>query len=202
MGGDVVAALFLSPRVCRYHAAMRHRDAVALIADAGFGAVPSVWADLGSGDGTFTRALASLLAPGSVVHAIDRDASALASLRASSPVRIVPHALDFVAAPWPVTSLDGILMANSLHYVADQAGFLAACVARLAPGGRFLVVEYDTDSSNPWVPFPVPRDHLRRLFASMEFSVRVVGARRSVFRRSEMYAAVAVDGPQRGILTG
>ena len=177
---------------------MRHRDAVALIADAGFDATPSVWADLGSGEGTFTRALASLLAPGSVVHAIDTNSSALAGLRASSsPVRIVAHALDFVTAPWPVDVVDGILMANSLHYVRDQRGFLDLCVSRLAPGGRFLIVEYDTDVASPWVPFPVPRAGLRRLFESVGFSVRFLGSRRSMFRRAELYAAVA----ERGIIT-
>ena len=176
---------------------MRHRDAVALIADAGFDKSPSVWADLGSGEGTFTHALASLLAPGSVVHAVDYDASAVADVRASSPVRIVPHALDFVSAPWPVDVLDGILMANSLHYVRNQRGFLDLCVSRLAPGGRFLIVEYDTDVASPWVPFPVPRAGLRRLLESVGFSVRFLGSRRSMFRRAELYAAVA----GRGIIT-
>ena len=177
---------------------MRHRDAVALIADAGFDATPTVWADLGSGQGTFTRALASLLAPGSVVHAIDRDASALAGLRARSPVRIVPHALDFVSSPWPVAVLDGILMANSLHYVADQVGFLGLCVSRLSPGGRCLIVEYDTEVASRWVPFPVPRAGMRRLFESVGFTVHFLGSRRSMFRRAELYAAAA----GRGIIGG
>jgi len=38
---------------------------------------PQSWCDLGSGRGTFTRALAQLLAPGSTVYAVDFDASAL-----------------------------------------------------------------------------------------------------------------------------
>lgn len=177
---------------------MRHRDAVALIAGAGFDGSPAVWVDLGSGEGTFTHALASLLAPGSVVHAIDTDASALAGLRASSPVRIVPHALDFVSVPWPVDVVDGILMANSLHYVRDQRGFLALCASRLSPRGRFLVVEYDTTTASPWVPYPVPRGGLAGLFASVGFSVGFLGSRRSVFRRAELYAAVA----ERGIISG
>ena len=177
---------------------MRHRDAVALIADAGYDPSASVWADLGSGEGTFTRALASLLAPGSVVHAIDRDASALGGLRASSSVRIVPHALDFVSSPWPVDVLDGILMANSLHYVRDQRGFLARCASRLSSGGRFLIVEYDTAVPSAWVPFPLSRAALAGLFDSVGFCVRFLGARRSVFRRAALYAAVA----SRGIIGG
>jgi len=54
-------------------------DAVALIREA----VPraaGTWADLGAGDGTFTRALARLLGLNSRIYAVDRDAQALAAL--------------------------------------------------------------------------------------------------------------------------
>ena len=33
---------------------------------------PQVWADLGCGDGLFTRALATLLPEGSIIHAVDK----------------------------------------------------------------------------------------------------------------------------------
>jgi hypothetical protein len=50
---------------------MRLRDAIDMLADSGVGAlVPTIWADLGCGDGTFTLALADLLAPGSMIHAM------------------------------------------------------------------------------------------------------------------------------------
>ena len=52
--------------------------------------------------------------------------------------------------------LDGLVAANSLHFVAraEQAEVVASLAARLKPGGTFLVVEYDADSGNPWVPNP------------------------------------------------
>ena len=31
---------------------------------------------------------------------------------------------------------------------------MAALATHLAPGGRFVVVEYDADRGNPWVPHP------------------------------------------------
>jgi len=34
---------------------------------------PQIWCDLGCGEGVFTMALASLLAPGSSIHAVDAD---------------------------------------------------------------------------------------------------------------------------------
>lgn len=42
------------------------------------------WADLGAGDGTFTRALAGLLGPDGRIYAVDCDAKAVESLRQSS----------------------------------------------------------------------------------------------------------------------
>src|SRR5689334_15358015 len=83
------------------------------------------WADLGCGDGVFTRALATRLAPGSTIHAIDRDRSALKQLPPEyQGVTVVPHAGDFTTAPLPFPQLDGVLMANSLHYVQRPAAFV------------------------------------------------------------------------------
>ena len=108
---------------------MSPEDARALIAHSSLSAGdPQVWADLGCGEGTFTVALASLLPAGSTVHAIDNDTLALARLPARhGDVTIVAHAGDFTsrgAARWPFDGLDGMLMANSLHYVRAQAAFL------------------------------------------------------------------------------
>jgi len=38
------------------------------------------WADLGSGKGTFTLALADLSKPGSLIYAVDKDAKALGQI--------------------------------------------------------------------------------------------------------------------------
>ena len=132
---------------------MRPHDAIAMLADGDLGALgPTTWADLGCGTGTFTLALAELLAAGSLIHALDRDARAL---RRIPPLRhevaITTHGSDFITTPWPFTDLDGILMANALHFVGDQAAFIRGCQPRVRPTHRFLIVEYDTDVSNPWV---------------------------------------------------
>jgi len=165
-------------------------DAIALFDGAELSAAPSVWADLGCGDGTFTVALASLLAPGSVVHAIDRDASAVARVPAAlDAVRIEKHVGDFTRS-WPFSSLlDGILMANSLHYVRDQRAFLRACLSLMSEAGRFLIVEYDTFSSSPWVPYPIGRDVLQELFSGLG-TVTMLGTRKSTYGRARLYAAM------------
>jgi trans-aconitate methyltransferase len=61
-----------------YHPKMRHADASAMFDGARFDTpAPSTWADLGCGDGTFTRALAERLAQGSTIHAVDRNRGAV-----------------------------------------------------------------------------------------------------------------------------
>jgi len=167
-------------------------DAIAMLAPAGLGAqAPGPWADLGCGDGTFTRALASQLAAGSTIHAIDRDRSALRSVPAAvGGVAIQAHRGDFTRLPWPFTAPAGILMANSLHYVADQAAFVRACAAQATARPRFLIVEYDTDAPSRWVPHPVSREALARLFTDAGYGpVRILGTRPSIYRRASLYAA-------------
>ena len=45
-------------------------------------------------------------------------------------------------------------MANSLHFLADKRPALSLVHGYLKPGGRLIVVEYDVDRGNPWVPYP------------------------------------------------
>lgn len=172
---------------------MQLGDAVDLLANSDLQSLgPTVWADLGCGSGAFTLALAELLAPGSTIHAMDRDASALRAIPAMhNDVRVMTHRGDFTSIVWPFGRVDGILMANSLHYVAGQAGFIRRCQSRMNTR-RFLIVEYDTESANRWVPYPVSRAKLTELFGAAGYpSVRFLGSRPSVYRRAALYAALA-----------
>jgi SAM-dependent methyltransferase len=172
---------------------MRRSDAIDLLAPGLAGLRgPASWADLGCGRGTFTMALAHLLAPGSTIHAVDQDPASLSGLPGRhGEVRIRTWCADFVEEPWPFGGLDGILMANSLHYVRDQASFLRQTALRVNPEHRFLIVEYDTDAPNRWVPYPVSARTLGPLFAGAGYSsVEVLGRRRSIYHRSPLYAAL------------
>jgi ubiquinone/menaquinone biosynthesis C-methylase UbiE len=144
-----------------------HADHVGLIRAA---VEPSgTWADVGAGEGAFTLALADLLGPGGRIVAIDRDARALRSNE--SVVRSGFPAVDYTAVtadltgPLDLPELDGLVAANSLHYVPRdrQVAVIAKLARHLRPGGRFVVVEYDSDRRNTWVPHPFSATSWERL---------------------------------------
>jgi ubiquinone/menaquinone biosynthesis C-methylase UbiE len=137
---------------------MNHDDHVGLIRDGVLGDGLN-WADLGSGAGAFTLALADLLGPSGAIQTIDRDAqvldSQLAALKRRFPeVKVTPHVADFTV-PIDLPPLDGIVMANSLHFEPDKLAVLQLVRGYLRPAGRLVLVEYDTDRGNPWVPYPL-----------------------------------------------
>ncbi len=172
---------------------MKAVDARALIAHPSLSqGSAQIWADLGCGRGIFTVALASLLPDGSTIHAVDTDRGALHALpRTSHGVTIVPHVADFATDGWPRHGLDGVLMANALHYVYDQDVFLEGLVAAMQEP-NVLLVEYDTDTANPWVPFPISRQTAARRLADAGLT-RVIdlGRRASAIRRGAIYAVLA-----------
>ncbi len=124
------------------------------------------WADLGAGEGNFTAALGSLL-PGVHLTAVDRDRGALERLARRLP-GVTVLAADF-RAPLPLAGLDGVLMANALHFVRDKRPVLDLVRAYLRPSGRLVVVEYDADRGNPWVPHPFSFPTWVRLAAEAGF---------------------------------
>ncbi|TME76356.1 MAG: class I SAM-dependent methyltransferase [Chloroflexi bacterium] len=130
------------------------------------------WADLGAGTGAFTLALAELVGPSGEVIAVDRDRGALRELdRAIRPGGATVRTLsaDFTK-PVALDSLDGVVMANSLHFVRDKSPVLALVHTMLKPSGRLLLVEYDTDNGNPYVPHPLSFETWRALADASGFT--------------------------------
>ena len=71
---------------------------------------------------------------------------------------------------------ENLLMANSLHFVDNKGAVLNLVRGYLATGGRLLIVEYDTDRGNQWVPYPFSFSSWKRL------------ARRAGFTQTELMA--------------
>jgi ubiquinone/menaquinone biosynthesis C-methylase UbiE len=150
------------------------------------------WADLGCGTGTFTLALASLLPKGSAIYAVDSNELALQAIPDSYKEAIIEKVTaDFVSDKLAFNDLDGILMANSLHYVKNKPDFIKQIIPHLKKEGCILVVEYDTDIPNNWVPYPLSYSSLQKLFSRLGFTIiRKLNERSSIFNRAMMYAAI------------
>lgn len=174
---------------------MIHEEHVALIR----GGVPGpggAWADLGAGAGAFTLALAELLGPGGRITAVDREARALRELAAALAARFPAVALRTlvadIARPLDLPPLDGVLVANALHFLrpAERDATLGLIRGYLRPGGRLIIVEYNIARGNPWVPHPFTADDWEGIAARAGFAgARLLARRPSRFLR-EMYAAV------------
>lgn len=174
---------------------MNDHDAFALLRAAIPSADGEVWADLGAGTGVFTRALAEIVGAGGRVIAVDRDAGALRVIRAWAARHTQGPAIDAVeadvAGPLDLPPLDGVVMANVLHFIPDARSMLARVSARLKPGGRLVLIEYEGRRPSRWVPFPVSAAHFVELAAASGLAPpRVVATRPSAFG-GEMYVAVA-----------
>ncbi|HAA22657.1 MAG TPA: hypothetical protein DCR93_13915 [Cytophagales bacterium] len=149
------------------------------------------WADLGAGDGIFLKALDTLLPSPSTLYAVDRKTSALEDLKFEKH-RLHVLQGDFTQ-PLSLPSLDGILMANALHFVPQQQEVLLQLVDRLKYGGSLVLAEYDTDQPNPpWVPYPIPKERFAELAEAVGLqNFRVVNSRTSRYGHRDIYLAIA-----------
>jgi ubiquinone/menaquinone biosynthesis C-methylase UbiE len=154
-----------------------------------------VWADLGAGSGAFTLALADLLGPGGEITAVDRDAGALRrnaeAIRTRFPDAHVDYLNDDFREPLDLPPLDGIVMANSLHFQRHQDGVVRLLRGYLKPGGRLVVVEYNIKRGNFAVPHPVPYDRWQELAREAGFAHSDLLVRRPSRSLSEIYSAVS-----------
>lgn len=116
----------------------------------------------------------------------------LAAFRDRFPaVTVVEHVADFTR-PIDLPPLDGVVMANSLHFERDKLAVLALARGYLQPGGRLVLVEYGADRGNPWVPYPLSFPRWSQLAAEAGFvETRLVGTIPSRFLGS-IYSAVSL----------
>ncbi|HEY0672561.1 MAG TPA: methyltransferase domain-containing protein [Longimicrobiales bacterium] len=153
-----------------------------------------LWADLGAGEGTFSRALAELVGARGRVIAVERDARAVRELRAlrlSARIDVVAgdiRELNAIAALQDI-QLDGALFANVLHFIEDPAGVLLQLRRYMKPGSAVLVVEYDRRGASRWVPYPLPVAQLQVLTRAVGLTAPVVVGRRKSRYQGELYCA-------------
>jgi ubiquinone/menaquinone biosynthesis C-methylase UbiE len=173
---------------------MDHADHTDLLRTGIAGSGP-VWADLGAGWGAFTLALADLLGPAGEIHAVDRDASALRENARAMLVRFPEVSVTYQTAdftlPLALPLLNGIVMANALHFQRDQDAVVRSLRGYLCPGGRLLIVEYNIERGNFAVPHPVPYFRWERLARGAGFEHTELLSRRPSRFLHEVYSAVS-----------
>ena len=147
------------------------------------------WADLGCGNGLFANALSEFLKEGSKIFAIDKDSQIIQPVNSKVEIKFMRN--NFENGIAGIENLDGILMANSLHYVQNKEKLIQNLLQHLKPDGKFIIIEYDTKNANPWIPFPVDFDGLKQLFAVFGYNeIKIAGERRSIYGNDKMFAAV------------
>ena len=176
---------------------MNHQDHVNLLRD-GVPAPGGVWADFGAGQGAFTLALAELLGPQGEIWAIDKDGGALREgerqMRLRFPDRpagMTQYRTADFTRPLDLPAMDGAVMANALHFIKHKLGVVQFMRGYLRPGGRLLLVEYNVDRGNLWVPYPLSYSTWEILALQAGFrQVRLLATRPSRFL-GEIYSAQA-----------
>lgn len=174
---------------------MDHTDHVNLLRPANLTS-GGTWADFGAGSGAFTLALRELVGPHANIYAVDKDARALKELekvhreKFTTSQNIHPIRADF-GGTLSLPPLDGIVMANSLHYFKDREKILKHVRSFLKFNGALLLVEYNVDSGNLWVPYPLSFETYRTLAPRAGFTEpHLLGNVPSRFLK-EFYSAVA-----------
>ena len=174
---------------------MEHADHVNLLRK-GIPGPGGVWADFGSGTGAFTLALAELIQPAGIIHSIDQNGSALrmqeTQMLARFPAVQVLYLKANYTQPLDLPALDGIIAANTLHFLQDKEPALELFFSYLKPGGRMILVEYNIENGNYAVPYPLPYPAWEPLAKRTGFTgTRLLVKRPSSFLK-EIYSALSI----------
>jgi trans-aconitate methyltransferase len=157
--------------------------------------VGGIWADLGCGDGVFSYLLCAALPASSQLYAVDQDQRVLRQLALNladrcDNITLRPTHADFTK-PLMLPPLDGMVMANALHFVQRKAPVLQQLVTLLKPGAPLVVIEYNARQGNSAVPYPLPEDEFLLLASTVGLQKgQIVTRVPSSFLR-EMYTGIA-----------
>lgn len=174
---------------------MDHNDHVDLLRPANL-PQGGMWADFGAGSGAFTLALRELVGLNAEIYAIDKDRAALGKLeqfhraRFGTSQNIHTVRADFAGA-LSLPPLDGIVMANSLHFFREKEKVLRHVKSFLKLNGALLLIEYNVDSGNPWVPHPLSFETFHSLASRIGFTEPSLLAKAPSRFLKEFYSAAA-----------
>jgi ubiquinone/menaquinone biosynthesis C-methylase UbiE len=104
-------------------------------------------ADIGSGSGLFTRPIASSVAPGGTVYAVDIDSGLLALVERRARDAKIDNIVTVVGAPDDPKlpePVDVIFICDTLHHIDNRGAYLKNLRRHLRPGGRIAIIDFAT----------------------------------------------------------
>jgi hypothetical protein len=113
-------------------------------------------------------------------------------MQAQYPRTTVHYLNDDFTRPLDLPALDGLVMANSLHFHRQKEPVLQLVRGYLREGGRLLLVEYNTDHGNTWVPYPLSYPTWETLASRNGFAETLLLASRPSRFLVEIYSAVSI----------
>ena len=151
------------------------------------------WADLGAGSGTFTIPISQFLGENGKVYAVDSSPKVLNlqqdSYKNQAPIFSIQA--DFTNS-LDLPLLDGIFLANALHFVKDQTTFLQQIIYKLKDKGKIVFIEYDREHGNPWVPYPISFSKLKKMTVDVGLTeAKELNRKNSIYGNGEMYLAIS-----------
>jgi SAM-dependent methyltransferase len=106
-------------------------------------------------------------------------------------VKLTTLQADFTH-PLDLPALDGVLCANALHFLREKTSTLKQICSLLKPGGRLIVVEYNVDRGNLWVPYPFSYPTWEKMAHRVGFAHTELLATRPSSFLGEFYAALSL----------
>lgn len=151
-----------------------------------------IWADLGAGTGMFAIALQAILERGTI-YAIDKNPHALWRLERKKGINLIIQEGDFTQT-LDLPKVDGIIMANALHYATDPVAVLRLVLQHLRPEGRFILIEYELNRPlTPWIPYPIPYQKFKDIARQVGLSEpQPIAQVPTVYGHQHIYSAYAV----------
>ena len=136
---------------------MTHKDHVELLKKAVPENSGGVWADIGSGDGAFTLALRDLAGPEVEIFSVERDRGRLESQKRNFQHEFPGTSIHFMRTGVEdiliLPPLDGLIMANSLHYFEHKEQILNKIIKKVrhtrvgSDKGAKILAEFKLTSS-------------------------------------------------------
>jgi ubiquinone/menaquinone biosynthesis C-methylase UbiE len=120
-------------------------------------------ADVGAGDGRYAMALARRVGASGRVYATEIDRDHLAGMRRAataaglSNVTVIEGAVT--RTNLPDACCDAILTRLVYHHLSDAPSINADLVAKLRPGGRLLIIDFEPGGLLAWIGLPQQHGH-------------------------------------------